>query len=48
MTTRKSYKWIDAYENARKMYSVEKSKAIANKTIKKRKPQQQSNKLFPW
>lgn len=36
MTTKKSWKWIDAYEKARKTNTVEKSKMIANKTIKKR------------
>jgi len=32
----KSWKWIDAYEKARKKYGVAKSKEIANRTIKKR------------
>ncbi len=35
--SRKSWKWIDAYEKARKKYGVAKSRAIANRTIKRRK-----------
>jgi hypothetical protein len=36
VVTRKSWAWINAYEKARLKYSPEKSKEIANKTIKKR------------
>jgi hypothetical protein len=34
--TKKSWAWINAYEKSRKKYGVEKSKELANKTIKKR------------
>ena len=35
--SRKSWKWIDAYEKARRKYNVTRSRIIANRTIKKRK-----------
>ena len=35
--SRKSWKWIYAYEKARKKYGVVKSRTIANRTAKKRK-----------
>jgi hypothetical protein len=43
MVTRKSWKWIRAYEEARKKYSPEKSKEIANRTIVRRKPTPKRN-----
>jgi len=34
---KRSWKWLDAYDEARKKYGVAESKKIANKTIKHRK-----------
>jgi hypothetical protein len=39
----KSWKWIEAYEKARKKYDIDKSKKIANKTIKRRRLIRRSN-----